>query len=128
MAYKVVAPYVTLKVRDRDGAWVVVGFYAGATVPDEVDEVSLNHHVDSGLIVEDDAELAVFAVPSGNPLPEGGPYPPLVELQEKAASKPRRPSQADPKAAWVDYAVDQGADRETAESSTKQELISQYGS
>lgn len=37
------------------------------------------------------------------------------------------PAQSDNKAAWVDYAVSQGADRDEAESMTKAELIDQYG-
>lgn len=39
-----------------------------------------------------------------------------------------KPARSDPKADWVDYAVDEyDADREQAEESTKQELIETYG-
>lgn len=38
-----------------------------------------------------------------------------------------RPAQSANKAAWVDYAVSQGADRGEAEESTKAELIDEYG-
>ena len=52
--------------------------------------------------------------------PEPGPEPELGE--------PGRPAQADNKAAWVDWAVRHGIDREEAEASTKAELIELYGS
>lgn len=39
-----------------------------------------------------------------------------------------RPQQVAPKAAWVEHAVDQGADREEAEAMTKADLIAQYSS
>jgi len=42
-------------------------------------------------------------------------------------STPSRPAQGDPKAAWVDYAVSQGAAREDAEKETKGDLIKAYG-
>lgn len=44
---------------------------------------------------------------------------------EEAADE--APSKSDNKAAWVDYAVTQGADRDEAEASTKAELVEQYG-
>lgn len=37
------------------------------------------------------------------------------------------PARSDNKAAWVDYAVAKGADREEAEASTKDDLVEQYG-
>lgn len=52
MSYRVTAPYVTLKVRDASGGPVVVGFYAGAIVPEGVDEASLKHHLDHKLVEE----------------------------------------------------------------------------
>lgn len=38
-----------------------------------------------------------------------------------------RPAVNDRKAAWVDYAVAQGADRDDAEALTKDDLVDQYG-
>lgn len=52
MSYRVTAPYVTLKVRDASGGPVVVGFYAGAIVPDDVDAASLKHHLNHKLVEE----------------------------------------------------------------------------
>lgn len=48
-AYRVVAPYVTLKVKDATGADVLVGFYEGAIVSD-LDDESLKHHLDGGMV------------------------------------------------------------------------------
>jgi hypothetical protein len=44
--------------------------------------------------------------------------------QQVGDGGPKRPAQADPKAAWVDYAVASGADRGRAEEATKDELMS----
>jgi hypothetical protein len=48
-SYRVVAPYVTLKVKDAAGADVLVGFYEGAIVSD-VEEESLKHHLDGEML------------------------------------------------------------------------------
>jgi len=48
-SYRVTAPYATLKVKDAAGADVLVGFYEGAVVSD-VEEESLKHHLDTGLV------------------------------------------------------------------------------
>jgi hypothetical protein len=37
------------------------------------------------------------------------------------------PAQSAKKADWVDYAVSQGADRDEADASTKDDLVQQYG-
>lgn len=61
------------------------------------------------------------------------PEPPAFEvaaIEPVAAAVeaiPARPSVADRKAEWVDFAVSQGADRVEAESLTKVELIELYG-
>ncbi len=44
--------------------------------------------------------------------------------QQAGDDGPKRPAQADPKAAWVDYAVANGADRAAAEQATKDDLVS----
>ena len=49
--YHVSAPYVTLKVRDMNGAEFVQGFYAGAMVSDPVAGESLDKHIRTGMIV-----------------------------------------------------------------------------
>lgn len=45
----------------------------------------------------------------------------------EGADEAAAPKQSDNKAAWVDYAVAQGADRDEAEGKTKAELVDQYG-
>lgn len=48
-----------------------------------------------------------------------------VGYEAKTESDP--PSQADLKADWIDYAVEQGMDPDEAEDLTKAELIEQFG-
>lgn len=48
-SYRVIAPYVTLKVTDANGAAVVVGFYKDAVVSN-ADAESIQHHLDSGMV------------------------------------------------------------------------------
>jgi hypothetical protein len=50
--YVVTAPYVTLLVTDANGAPVIRGFYKGSPVPAGVDEGSLLHHLDCGMVAE----------------------------------------------------------------------------
>jgi hypothetical protein len=46
---------------------------------------------------------------------------------EQGDGEPKRPSQADNKAAWIDWAVSQGADEADAKKATKDDLIKAYG-
>jgi hypothetical protein len=48
-SYRVVAPYVTLKVKDPAGADVLVGFYEGAVV-ENIEADSLKSHLDKGML------------------------------------------------------------------------------
>lgn len=80
MGYRVIAPLVYLKVPDAAGKYVNATFYAGAPVPDGVDEKSLQHHLDNGQVVEEDDPAAdILAVPAGTPIPG---EPPNVEPAE----------------------------------------------
>ena len=72
-----------------------------------------------GMSVEN-GRLVDPSAPEPEPESESEPVP---EPEESA-----RPAQADNKAAWVDWAVSQGVDREEAEAFTKAELIELYGS
>lgn len=76
---------------------------------------------ENGLTVKD-GKLVDPSTTEPEPEPEPAPEP---ELEEESDG---RPVQADNKAAWVDWAVSQGADREEAEAATKAELIDDYGS
>jgi hypothetical protein len=113
-AYRVTAPYVTLKVRDQAGAWVLTGFYDGAVVSG-IDEASLRHHLDNGMLVE---------VEQPAPAPETEPPSELGDRPKDYASKPE----------WVDYAVSKRAEgvseedaRVAAEAKSKADLITEFG-
>lgn len=57
--------------------------------------------------------------PEPEPVPVPKATPPVPELSQ--------PAPADPKAAWVDYAVSLGASRSEAEDHTKAQLQAAYG-
>jgi len=50
-----------------------------------------------------------------------------VEPDAPEPDEPKRPGRADNKAAWVDWAVANDADRAEAEAMTKDDLIKAYG-
>jgi hypothetical protein len=78
--YVVAAPLVYLKVPDVGGALVSYTFYAGSPVPENVDKDSLQHHLDSGLVLPTSDDLAeVLAVPAGTPIPGEPPNVPVTE-------------------------------------------------
>jgi hypothetical protein len=68
-SYKVLAPYVTLKVKDINGQEVVQGFYEGAVVSDPVENDSLDKHVRTKLVEKVKAPKgeAQPAAPVGQP-------------------------------------------------------------
>lgn len=71
------------------------------------------------------AEANEAAVPDINDFgPLGLSDPGSVE--QGAVETDTKPAKADNKAAWVDYAVEQGAEREEAEAMTKADLVERY--
>lgn len=87
-----------------------------------------------GEAVGSGADTFVPASQAEEPQPQ--PQPETVEAEpepEPVAAQPEPEAEAEPpkhyaaKSDWVDYAVSQGADRDEAESSTKDELIELYG-
>lgn len=52
--YRVLAPYVTLKVRDSNGAWVLQGFYRDAVLDYELEPETLNRHLEDGMVADVD--------------------------------------------------------------------------
>lgn len=64
---RVTAPMVGLKVRDLNGAWVVMSFNAGAVVSN-VELASLEHHLAKGMV-----ELVDDPQPEPDSQPEPGP-------------------------------------------------------
>ena len=55
---------------------------------------------------------------AGDPRPAG---------EESGTATSEAPAKSATKAEWVDYAVSQGADRDEAEASTKDQLIADHG-
>lgn len=113
--YKVVAPYVTLRVKDQAGGTVITGFYAGATLDaDQVDEASLQHHLDGDLMVEEGDKLAeTFAVPAGTPLPG---QPPNVAVTESGTTAQPVPPLSDEQLELADGARSSRGRRSSAKS------------
>lgn len=67
-------------------------------------------------------------VPQSEPSPTAaGPEPQAAEPEPEPEPDARRPAPSDPKQAWVDYAVAQGLDWDTASRMTKADLQSRYG-
>lgn len=79
--FVVVAPYVTLKMKDPAGGPLVIkGFNEGGVVKGEdVDEDNLRHHVETRLLAPKDSDEAKFAGPAGTPKPGEPPNVPVTE-------------------------------------------------
>ena len=106
-AFRVTAPYVTLKVKDVTGQPVVQGFYAGAVVPDPVDGDSLQKHLRTGMVEE---------VSAPEPAPE--PEAPVLERPAGNASQE----------AWATYALESDqASEDEVKGLTRDELRELYG-
>lgn len=155
--FVVVAPYVTLKMRDDAGGTVMRGMLEGGGFSrDDVDEANLRHHVETGLVAAKDSDEAEYAGPAGTPKPGEPPNVPVEETgdprrlpaQERLAAQQEAAQQAErqaarpdgqpapyaAKTAWVDYAVSCRADgvseedaRREAEGMSKADLIRTHG-
>ena len=107
VTYKVVAPYVTLKVKDLAGNAVVQGYYAGAVV-DVLDEAQAKAQADAGLLE------AVQAVPAAEVVEET----PVLERPAGNASQE----------AWATYALESDqASEDEVKGLTRDELRELYG-
>lgn len=97
--FVVLAAYVTLKVKDQVGSFVIRGFNEGGCVKrEDIDEASLRHHLDSGLLAPADAERARFAGPAGTPKPGEPPNVPITETPVSSlplSERLRRQDEAD---------------------------------
>lgn len=153
--YKVLWPYITIKVRPDSGGTVLRELYQGAPAPDNADPDDLARLVRKGALVEEGTYAGdVLAVPAGNPIPGEPPNVSVTEQPanagsigdrlrrqqetgEQAEKGPRadgRPLRNQPKDDWVAYAVTQRAEdqseddaRATAEAKSKSDLIAEYG-
>lgn len=107
VTYKVVAPYVTLKVKDLAGNHVVQGFHTGALV-EAVDEAQANAQANLGL-------LEKFEPPA--PEPESEPVPALERPAGNASQE-----------AWATYAMESDqASEDEVKGLTRDELRELYG-
>lgn len=108
--YKVLAPYVTLKVKDVAGSSVIQGYYAGAIV-DADDDEQAKAQADAGLLEKVDA-------PTAEPAPEVEPQVPAFERPAGNASQE----------AWATYALESGqASEDEVKGLTRDELRELYG-
>jgi len=104
--YKVVAPYVTLKVKDVTGTSVVQGFYAGAIV-DAVDVEQAEAQANMG-----------FLEPVAAVEPEVEPEPPVFDRPAGNASQE----------AWATYALESGqASEDEVKGLSRDDLRELYG-
>jgi hypothetical protein len=79
-SFVVLAPYVTLKIKDDAGGFVVRGYNEGGVFTrEEIDEDNLRHHLDTGLVAPVGSKLARFAGPAGTPKPGEPPNVPVTE-------------------------------------------------
>lgn len=111
-------------VSQYDGTLVKVGATyvrvdRGAAVPDNADAAHVALLVERGMVAKGE--------PAAGFVDPGGVQPFEVVAEPDADSGAGRPAKAAEKAAWVDFAVAQGADRAEAEASSKQDLIATYG-
>lgn len=106
-SYKVIAPYVTLKVKDLNGRDVIQGFLAEGVVKDPVADAAFEKHVRTGLIK---------AVEDAEPEPEPAPAPQLEKPAGNASQE-----------LWAAYAVTQGAEAEEVKDLSRDDLRELYG-
>ncbi len=67
MSYRVIAPYVTLRVPDvASGKQIYHGFYAGGVLPDNVNQDDVERHLRKGMVekVETPAPAAEEPAPA----------------------------------------------------------------
>lgn len=108
VAYKVVAPYVTLKVKDATGTSVVQGFYAGALV-DAVDEAQAQAQADMGFLEKIEA----------------APEPPAVVEPAPVFERPAGNASLE---AWATYALESGkASEDEIKDLSRDDLRELYG-
>lgn len=109
VTYKVVAPYVTLKVKDLAGNAVVQGYYAGALV-DVLDEEQAKAQADAGLL----EQVNAAPVPEPEPQHEGPAF--------------ERPAGNASQEAWATYALESGqASEDEVKGLSRDDLRELYG-
>jgi hypothetical protein len=106
--YKVVSPYVTLRVRDEIlGQEQLLGFHAGAPVPTKVNQEDLERHLRKGMVAEEGSPEADAAVVGGEPVVFEGSESGVPQSQaQPAGGRPHGNASRD---VWAAYAGTKGA-------------------
>jgi len=125
---RVTAAYATVPVLDTpSGKPTVYGFHQGAVFPPSSDPEAVARLVRRGYaewVQEDEPAAAEEPAPADTDADAGL----STEPSTATTATGDRPTQADPKSAWVDYVVSAyGVIRSTAEAMTKADLIATYG-
>jgi len=119
--YVVTAPYITVVTGTPNGPRLV-GFYAGATLPDDVSDESIKHHLDQGMIAKSaDAEKELAAAPGENTSPTGSTGE-IVSL-EAPSDLPKGNASLDE---WAAYAKSQGMTDEELDGLSRDQLRERY--
>lgn len=109
VSYRVLAPFVTLKVKDVNGQVVVQGYYLDGLVQDPVQDETFDKHVRTGLI----EEVA------------GSPVAPVVAEQAPVFERPAGNASQE---AWATYALESGqASEDEVKGLSRDELRELYG-
>lgn len=138
--YRVTGHYATVKTMTVSGP-MVVGLLKGAMVPPGVEQSTIDHLLDVGLITP--LPGAVEPIGPGWDAPpkdeEPADEPPVAEptsgdLDERRAQARAKlpkdgsaPKRTHGHPVWVEYAVREGYDRALVEAATKDELIEMLG-
>ena len=150
--YMVTAEYVTMSTADPlSGKRVLLGWYRNALLPEDITEEAIRHHLSTGQIAEWSPDFVAAGTPEATPLTEeeeqaiadglGPPnrLAPAVgaasndqagpQTQVMAGDDVPEPRKNAKRAAWVDYAVSKGGDREEIEANevSQADLIATWG-
>jgi hypothetical protein len=121
-----------------DGGKRVVYVYAEDPVPQSADAADVARLVEAGFLVPKDGGTDPANATDEDGGGQSGTGPSLQGGASGETGSPSlgsavpggsatKPNVNAPKADWVEYAVSQGATREDAESSTKDQLVDKYG-
>jgi len=114
-SYKVLAPFVTLKVKDANGQTVVQGYYLDGVVQDPIEDEQFDKHVRNGWLEEADA-------PASEPEPEQ----PVTVVEDGPVYE--RPAGNASQEAWATYALESGqASEDEVKDLSRDELRELYG-
>lgn len=111
--YLVTAPYITVVTGTHDGP-KLLGFYTGATLPDDVSDEAIEHHLNLGMIAEQKAAEAALTEPAE---PADG----LGTL-----TNPEQPKGNASLEEWTAYATASGMTADELEGLTRDQIRDRY--